>query len=70
MDTGLASGIPAFYIDRLVVRDAGGKELAALDIFEPMAENPVISLDLRNRGPVRIDAHDIQGNRFSAEVSP
>ena len=70
MDTGLASGIPAFYMDHLVVRDLGGAELATLDTFEPVAENPVVSLDLRHRGGVHIDGHDIQGNRFAADVSP
>lgn len=70
MDTGLASGIPAFYIDRITVRDAAGAELATLNTYEPVAENPVISLDLHNRGPVRVDTHDIQGNSFSAEIKP
>jgi sulfur-oxidizing protein SoxY len=70
MDTGLASGIPAFYMDHLVVRDAAGADLAILDTYEPVAENPVVSLDLRNAGSVRVDGHDIQGNRFGAEVRP
>ncbi|GAC1624196.1 MAG: hypothetical protein NVS9B10_09920 [Nevskia sp.] len=70
MDTGLASGIPAFYIDRITVRDAEGSELATLNTYEPVSENPVISLDLKHRGPVKIDGHDIQGNRFAAEIKP
>lgn len=70
MDTGLAAGIPAFYIDRIVVRDAQGAELATLETYEPVSENPVISLDLRYRGPVTVDGHDIQGNRFTAEIAP
>jgi sulfur-oxidizing protein SoxY len=70
MDTGLASGIPAFYMDHLVVRDAAGGELATLDTYEPVAENPVVSLDLDTRGTVRVDGHDIQGNRFAADIRP
>ncbi len=70
MDTGLANGIPAFYIDRITIRDAKGAELANLQTFEPVSENPVISLDLKNTGPVRIDGHDIQGNTFAAEIRP
>ena len=70
MDTGLASGVPAFYIDRITVRDAAGVELATLNTYEPVAENPVISLDLHAQGPVLIDGHDIQGNTFKAEVRP
>lgn len=70
MDTGLASGVPAFYIDRITVRDQAGLELATLSTYEPVSENPVISLDLHTRGPVTIDGHDIQGNTFKAEVKP
>jgi len=70
MDTGLARGIPAFYMDYLVVRDRAGAELAILDTFEPIAENPVLSLDLLTTGTVRVDGHDIQGNTFAAEVRP
>lgn len=70
MDTGLASGVPAFYIDRITVRDQAGLELATLYTYEPVAENPVISLDLHTRGPVTIDGYDIQGNTFKAEVQP
>jgi sulfur-oxidizing protein SoxY len=70
MDTGLANGIPAFYVNSITVRDALGKELATLDTFEPVAENPVISLDLRSRGAVQVSGRDIQGNTFAAVVNP
>lgn len=70
MDTGLASAIPAFYIDRITVRAADGTELATLNTFEPIAENPVFSLDVDTHGPVHIDGHDIQGNTFGAEIKP
>lgn len=70
MDTGLASGIPVFYMDHVVFRDLEGAELAVLDTYEPISENPVVSLDLINGGPVRVDGHDIQGNKFAAEIRP
>jgi sulfur-oxidizing protein SoxY len=70
MDTGLASGIPAFYMDHLVIRDGAGAILAVLDTYEPIAENPVVSLDLHNGGPVHVEGHDIQGNTFTADVRP
>lgn len=70
MDTGLASGIPAFYMNHLVIRDAAGADLAILETFEPLSENPVLSLDLQNHGPVHISGRDIQGNTFSADVRP
>jgi sulfur-oxidizing protein SoxY len=70
MDTGLASGIPAFYVDEISVRDAQGTELAALQTYEPIAENPVISFDLQHEGAVRVEGRDIQGNHFAAVVAP
>lgn len=70
MDTGLASGIPAFYIERLTIRDASGAELATLHTYEPIAENPVLSFDLRGHGAVQVDGRDIQGNLIKAEVAP
>lgn len=70
MDTGLAGGIPVFHVDRLALRDAQGRELARLQLFEPVAENPVLSLDLRHQGPLRIEGRDTQGNRIDGEVRP
>lgn len=68
MDTGLAGGIPAFYIETLQVLDAQGAELATLHTYEPVSENPVLSFDLHHQGPVRILGRDIQGNRIEARV--
>lgn len=70
MDTGLASGIPAFYIDRLVISDAQGEQIARLNTYEPISENPVLSFDLKGSGPVRITGGDIQGNKIAAEIRP
>jgi len=70
MDTGLAAGIPAFYLDTITVHDTASAELATLHLFEPVAENPVFSLDLYGHGAVVVDAHDIQGDHFSAQVQP
>lgn len=70
MDTGLASGIPVFHVDTLRVLDARGQELATVTTYEPVSENPVLSMDLRQRGSVRIEGRDIQGNRIQAQVAP
>ena len=70
MDTGLANGIPAFYIDRILISDARGQPLARVHGYEPISENPVFSFDLKSRGPVQVSGGDIQGNRFSAEIKP
>lgn len=70
MDTGLANGIPAFYIDRIVVSDAKGTPLARIQTYEPISENPVLSLDVRARGPLQVSGGDIQGNTFSVDLAP
>jgi sulfur-oxidizing protein SoxY len=70
MDTGLAAGIPVFHIEHLQILDGQDRELAYLKAYEPVSENPVLSLDLRHRGPVRILGRDIQGNRIDARVAP
>lgn len=70
MDTGLAGGIPVFHVDRLALRDAAGAELVRLQLHEPVAENPVLSVDLRYRGSVRIEGRDTQGNRIEGKVAP
>lgn len=70
MDTGLAAGIPVFHIETLRILDTQGAELASLKTYEPVSENPVLSLDLRYQGAVQIVGRDIQGNRIEARVAP
>lgn len=70
MDTGLAGGIPVFHVDRLALRDAAGQELVRLQLHEPVAENPVLSVDLQYRGPLHIEGRDTQGNRIAAQAAP
>lgn len=74
MDTGLADGIPAFYLRHLVIKDANGQALAELFPAEPVAENPVFSLDLHpaqpGAQPWRIEGVDSDGNPVSAVIPP
>ena len=46
MDTGLAPGIPAFYLETLAIHDSQGRELGRIDTFEPVSENPVFTLEV------------------------
>jgi sulfur-oxidizing protein SoxY len=66
MDTGLVSGIPAFYLSRLSLRDARQRELLRLQTFEPLSENPVLSFDFKPAppGPLRLVGTDNNGNRI------
>ena len=70
MDTGLVGGIPAFYVNRLSVRDGDDRELARLQTWEPVSENPVFSFDFRSppRGGVRVVGTDNNGNRIASRV--
>lgn len=71
MDTGLAPGIPAFYIERLSLQDASGKEWMTIDTFEPVSENPVFSFDFAGSPPAGLTlvGRDNNGNRISAKVA-
>lgn len=70
-ETGLADGIPAHFLTGLQLSDGDGVEIASLDLFEPLEENPSLTFllppDLA-AGEVRISARDNLGNRFSGRV--
>lgn len=70
MDTGLVGGVPAFYVNKLSVRDGDDRELARLSTFEPVSENPVFSFDFATppRGGVRIVGTDNGGNRIASRL--
>lgn len=67
MDTGLAEGIPAFYMNELLVTNSEGEPVAEFELFEPVSENPTLTL----RPQVGVDAEtlhvstrDTEGNEF------
>ena len=70
MDTGLASGIPAFYVNKLSVRDSRGVELLRINTFEPVSENPVFSFDFAGlqTGVLTVVGSDNNGNRIDSQV--
>ena len=70
MDTGLVSGVPAFYLSHLSVRDGRDRELAKVQTFEPVSENPVFSFDFAQppAGGVRVVGVDNNGNRVGAQL--
>lgn len=73
MDTGLAPGIPAFYIEKLSLSDASGAPFMQIEIFEPVSENPVFSFDFvpgrAPRLPLLLSGVDNNGNRIQAQVT-
>lgn len=72
MDTGLADGIPDFYIEHLNFRNESGDVLAHLELFEPINENPVLSLNFNESDSdsvIYMTGSDNNGNEFEAEFS-
>jgi sulfur-oxidizing protein SoxY len=70
MDTGLAGGIPAFFINRLSLREEGGRELLRINAFEPVSENPIFSFDFAGAptGRLQLVGSDNNGNRINGAV--
>lgn len=70
MDTGLVAGIPAYYIEHLEAQDPEGQPWWKLDLFEPIAENPLFTLDFAGPPPalLRVVGRDVSALRISAEV--
>ncbi len=70
MDTGLAGGIPAFYLNRLSLRDEAGRELLRLNAYEPVSENPIFSFDFVGlpNGRLQLVGSDNNGNRITGAV--
>ncbi|QID17487.1 quinoprotein dehydrogenase-associated SoxYZ-like carrier [Nitrogeniibacter mangrovi] len=72
MDTGLAERIPAFYIETLNIDRADGTPLMRIHSFEPVAENPLFTLDLpealKDISSIRVEGRDNNGNLINAVV--
>jgi sulfur-oxidizing protein SoxY len=74
MDTGLAGGIPAFYIEELTLADARQQPLMRIHAYEPVSENPTFSIDLPPEHPsggrIHAAGRDNNGNPIDAWVTP
>ena len=72
MDTGLAKdGTPAFFIEKVDMRDAGGEALATLELFEPVSEDPTMTVMVRlpqTDGAVNVNGRDNNGGVFRSVV--
>ncbi len=66
MDTGLAPDVPVFHITEVEVRDTQGDLLGRIAPYEPVAENPVFSLEVPPAERVNVRGRDNNGNTFDA----
>lgn len=72
MDTGLAPGIPAFYLSELMVRNEAGDIVAEMDLYEPVSENPTLTLKPRigrDAETLTVSSRDTEGNEFEFPLS-
>ena len=70
MDTGLHKE-PAFFIQGLEIKDADGVLLADMEVHEPIAANPVFTLqfaDPKHGDHVAVTARDNDGGIFTTKV--
>lgn len=73
MDTGLAPGIPAFFIEQIDVRSSAGDVLGQLELHEPVSENPSLTIEPNVPAGVtelKIIGRDNNGNSFDVAVAP
>lgn len=72
MDTGLVENVPAFNLDAMTVRDAGGTELGRMTIWGSVSEDPAFTLmvDPVQPGAVTIDLHDSNGGEYKGTLAP
>jgi len=68
MDTGLAAGIPAFYMNEVKITDTQGGLVAEVDLYEPVSENPTITLLPKmlnaDATQLQVSARDTEGNEY------
>jgi sulfur-oxidizing protein SoxY len=72
MDTGLAKdGTPAFYIEKFDIKGTAGDALATIEMFEPVSEDPTLTLSIKpaqSDASVTIDGRDNNGNLYRSVV--
>jgi sulfur-oxidizing protein SoxY len=70
-DTGLAAGIPAFFIEELILRDGDGRDLGRIESFEPISENPVFTVEVMPAAAsrtLRLTGRDNNGGEIRADI--
>jgi len=68
MDTGLADGIPAFYLSHLAVTADGSRSIGSIESYEPVSENPTFTLKAKvsaDQASLAFNGRDNEGNIYS-----
>ena len=70
-DTGMAAGIPEFFLQTLEVKGANGSQTAYVELFQPVSENPVFTFEAKQPSALsQVYVRDNNGNEFNHEVKP
>ena len=71
MDTGLAPGVPEFYLQTVNIIDQNGKQVANLQTYQPLSENPVFTIDVKKdvELPLVVQGIDNNGNKLNASIN-
>lgn len=75
MDTGLADGIPEFFLSRLAITADNGREVGTIEPFEPVSENPTFTIKAKvahDDARLSFAGRDNEGNTydFAIDVPP
>jgi len=71
MDTGLADGIPAFFVEKLDIKGAAGEILARIEPAEPVVQHPRMTVLVKpetGSSHLVIDGRDNEANLFQGQV--
>lgn len=72
MDTGLArDNTPAYYIEAVKLTSGSGAPLATLEMFEPMAEDPTVTLLVplpTSESAIDVEGRDINGGIYRSRI--
>ena len=72
MDTGLAKdNTPPYFIERMEMRSASGASLATLEMFEPVSEDPTLTLLLRMPAAdatLDLEGRDNNGGEYRSSI--
>ena len=71
MDTGLADGIPAFFVERLDIKNADGDVLAHIEPAEPVVQHPSLTVLVHpeeGSSHLVIDGRDTEANLLEGQT--
>lgn len=73
MDTGLAKdNTPAFFIEQLTIKDGAGADVGKLELFEPVAEDPTLTIFIKHApssGDITVLGRDNNGTLLRSIVA-